>query len=449
MTTLRRLALAALLLAAPAARACEPGAFHVAPGGRDDASGSEAAPFATLARAQRAMRETGRHVTILAPGTERLGATLVLGAPDNLSTWTSCPGAPPTLDGGGRLPVLVTVGGARGVTLDGLAFTGTAPGGTAILLAGSTETTLTRLSIGHVGYGIVLSGASRNTLSRNRIVHVAHSGIEAKDASDANRIEDNTIIDVRAHDTAGGGIFLHGTTGTLIARNLVQDTRGMGIGVSNWDAGTINTDTRVERNILRNVDQHATDSGAIYVLGRSQVDTRMVIADNLVEAGGPRRMHSVGIYLDDSTSGVAVHGNTLHQAGTIGVQIHGGRNNVVERNIVDVGNTAQAAMLFQSAPADTHPSGRMDGNIVRANLILLAGRPRPAYQEINGGRPAISRNLYVAPPGTLRPSPPAAQDTDPLYAAPTRAADGNAGTGALLSRIGLAPVSPSLLGPMR
>ena len=131
------------------------------------------------------------------------------------------------------------------------------------------------------------------------------------------------------------------------------------------------------------------------------------------------------------------------------MQIHGGRNDVVEHNVVDVGSAAQAAMLFQSAPADTHPSGRMDGNIVRANLILLAGRPRPAYQEIDGGRPAISRNLYVAPPGTLRPSPPAARDTDPLYADPVQAADGRAATGALLSRIGLAPVAPSLLGPIR
>lgn len=90
--------------AAPAATS-----VHVAPHGRDTGDGSAARPFATLARAQTAVRELKQTapgaITIeLAAGTYHLAAPLRLtaedsGRPDAPITWTAAPGAEVRLTG--------------------------------------------------------------------------------------------------------------------------------------------------------------------------------------------------------------------------------------------------------------------------------------------------------------------------------------------------------------
>lgn len=427
--------------------ACAPG-LHVAPGGNDHADGSAAAPLATLARAQQVMRATGQRVVILDPGTERLTATLVLDARDDGVSLVACPrGA--TLDGGGRLAVLLRLDGARGVRIEDLGLTGATAA--AVLLSNGGSHALSGLDIRQVGRGVVLSNATLNTISRSRITQVASSGIEAKDDSRANSFDSNTITDVAAHDTTGGGIFLHGASDNLITRNSIARTQGMGIGVLNWSRDTINTGNVIRQNVLRDVDLGATDSGAIYVLGRSQRDTRMVIADNLVDGSGPPAAHTVGIYLDDSTSGALVRGNILRRFGAIGVQVHGGSANRVEANILDLGHAAQSAMLFQSAPADTHPNNRMVDNVVQRNVVLWSGRPKHLYDAITGGHPLISDNVYFAEPGASAPRPSALYDLHPIYGDPEFAApesdDYAPRAGGVLVRLGLSPVALSELGP--
>ena len=106
-----RLALVRLILflsaALPAVSAAS--IVHVAPNGQDDADGTPTRPFASLARAQSAVRELKRissdPITIeLAAGTYRLAKTLTLtaedsGRPDAPVTWTAAPGAVVRLTG--------------------------------------------------------------------------------------------------------------------------------------------------------------------------------------------------------------------------------------------------------------------------------------------------------------------------------------------------------------
>ncbi len=427
--------------------ACAPG-LHVAATGDDHADGSAGTPLATLAGAQQVMRRTGQRVVILDPGVQRLAATLVLDARDDGVALIACPrGA--VLDGGGKLSVLLRLDGARGVRVEDVGLAGAT--GAAVLLVDGGNHTLSGLDIRHVGAGVVLSNSFFNSVSGSRIAQVAASGIEAKDGSSYNTFENNTITDVAAHDTSGGGIFLHGASDNLIARNLVTRSRGMGIGVLNWSRDTVNIGNVVRQNVLRDVDLGATDSGAIYVLGRSQRDTRMVIADNLVDGGGPPGAHTVGIYLDDLTSGAAVHGNILRRFGAIGVQVHGGSGNRVEANILDLGQAAQSAMLFQAAPADTHPSGRMVDNVVQRNVVLWSGRPKHLFDALAGGQPLISDNVYFAEPGASAPRPSALRDLHPIFGDPQFAGpesdDYAPPAGGLLVRLGLTPVAPSQLGP--
>ena len=205
----------------------------------------------------------------------------------------------------------------------------------------------------------------------------------------------------------------------------------MGIGVENWDRATINRDTIVAYNIVRDVNRSATDSGAIYVLGRSREDTRMTVANNLVDGSGPASQHSVGLYLDDSTNGVSVTGNIVRNPGSDALQIHGGSNNRVIGNIFDLGTGTASAILFQAAPADTHPDNLQTGNLVRGNIIASARETGKIFVWLDGGRPEIAGNLYHDALGGAMPLPAQAADTDPRRGDP-RFADAAGGNYALL-----------------
>jgi hypothetical protein len=265
----------------------------------------------------------------------------------------------------------------------------------------------------HFAVAVSLSHAGHNRLAGNQITESAASGIEAKDGSDGNAIEDNDIADIHGQETQGGGVFLHGGNNNLISHNRIAHTDGMGIGIANWDDTTLSVGNVVEYNHVLDTNRTALDSGAIYTLGRSQADMQTVIAGNEIEGTGAPPRHSVGIYLDDSSSGVAVLRNLVRDPGSDAAQIHGGSWNTIDNNIFDLGAGRPAAVLFQAAPVDTHPSNEQAGNLVRRNLIL-AGNPKPkVYVWLDGGAPRVDRNVYAGTAGAAQPGADAGPVRDP------------------------------------
>ena len=95
----------------------------VSPGGSDDGDGSAVRPFATLARAQAAVRRLNRDhdVTVrLADGTYRLPAPLRFAAADGGQNgytvrWEAAPGASPVLSGGDRVTGWAIADAKRGI----------------------------------------------------------------------------------------------------------------------------------------------------------------------------------------------------------------------------------------------------------------------------------------------------------------------------------------------
>ena len=396
------------------AAAASPAAFYVAPDGDDTHDGSLAHPFATIAHAVAAMRGSRVRCTVVDAGHYHITSTINLGPRDSGVRLMAAPGPQPVLDGEGASPGgIVALEDVDDVTVQGLGFINTAPGSPAVRASHSNRAAIVANHFSQVGTAILLLGTSNSLVAGNAIEDAAHSGIEASDQSDRNLIDSNIIDGAGGPETHGGGIMLHGATGNGITHNVVENTGGMGIGVENWDAGTINRHNTVAFNVVRNVDLAAVDSGAIYVLGRSRIDTSIVIAGNMVDGSGPATAHGVGIYLDDSTSGAAVYGNIVRHAGSDGLQIHGGSNNRVEGNVFDLGTGTASAMLFQAAPADTHPDNAQAGNTVRANVILSARRDPKIFVWLDGGRPTISGNLYFNTLGAAMPMPAQATDTAP------------------------------------
>ncbi len=406
-----------------------------------------AAAGADLEQAVAALSQTGSGTLFLRSGLFRLQQPLRLTAAANGLRLTACPGATPVIMAPPDGPAMI-LDGSHGIQIDGLAFTGAAVA--ALQLRGAAGNLVAGNLFLPGQAGILLDHAAGNRVGRNLVLDMAGSGIELKDASNANVVADNVIDGVAAPETSGGGIFLHGVHDNRIGHNLVQNTAGFGIGVSNWDDATINTGNVVEYNLLRRTAQTAQDSGAIYVLGRSGVHTDTVIAGNVIDGvGGPDR-HSVGIYLDDSTSGAIVASNLLRGIGSDAMEIHGGRDNLVQGNLIDLGSGRPAAVLFQAAPADTHPPHPQGGNAVMRNVILSANPEPRFFAWYDGGSPQVSGNIYLTSRDVAPPPNGPASDLAPMPGDPATAASAMrqryVAAQAAAAAAGFKPIDPAAAG---
>jgi parallel beta-helix repeat protein len=320
----------------------------------------------------------------------------------------ACPGETPVIDG-----LLFKVRNAQRVMVSGLIIRGEAP--VLMSIDHSSDCVILRNTFVKGGTAILLDHARGNAVWQNLVLSTSGSGIELRDQSDNNTIADNVVDGAAAPETQGGGIFLHGVSGNWITHNLVQNTNGFGIGIANWDAATINLTNVVDYNAIRNTATTATDSGAIYVLGRSGVSTRTLITGNVIDKVGSPQHHSVGIYLDDSTGGTLVSGNVVRNPGSDAIQIHGGSDNVIENNLLDLGAERPAAALFQAAPQDTSPNNAQTGNSFTGNVIITGNAAPKIYVWLDGGDPKIAGNLYLMPDSHLPPVGSKVSDTHPVY----------------------------------
>ncbi len=391
-------------------------AVYVATSGSNSGDGSLAHPFATLQAAVSAIEQSGVKQLIVEAGTYRPSATLNLGAANN---GISITGSGSVVLDGSASGTLMTLKGASSVTLSGLGFNNA--GAPAVLIDGGSGNHVAGDSFNADGEAVLLqNGAGSNTVSGNTMSGSGGSAIEIKDGSDNNTIDGNVIDGVGAGNTSGGGIYLHGASYNQLTHNLVENTQGSGINLSDFyttGAGTQNIGNTVAYNAVENTDQSSTDSGAIYILGRSGAATQTTVKANFISGTGSPQQHSVGIYLDDNANGVSVTGNIVTGIGSDGFEIHGGSSNSFSGNIFDLGTGAPSAGLFQSAPADQPNSNPLQNNAVSGNIFVSESTsPRNSlFANYGGGNPSITGNDYSS---TVGASLNAAGDTKASYVSP-------------------------------
>ena len=365
-----------------------------------DAEGNEQSHSTPFATAIATLTGSGPRFIYVRHGTYKIAESVILTAAESGLSIVGCPGEKPVLEISPQIPGLI-VQESHDVTISGLAFMGAAS--TSVVLNGGRNCAITANVFENAGVAVLLDHAQDNRIDSNLILDAESTGIELRDGSDTNVVADNIVDGADAPETHGGGIFLHGTSGNFVTHNLVQRTAGFGIGVANWDTATINVGNVITYNMLYDTAMSAHDSGGIYILGRSDIDTEMVIAGNVVDRVGSTDQHSVGIYLDDSTNGALVTHNVVRGVGSDAVQIHGGHDNRVANNLLDLGSGRPSAVLFQAAPADTNPSNIQTGNIVTRNVIMSLNEDPRLFVWLDGGDSRIVRNFYVLPAG-VRPS---------------------------------------------
>ena len=380
--------------------------------------------YATIAQGISAAEAAGLHRVNVEPGTYT--ETDTLGPADNGLTIAARPGSA-TLVGS------FSVTGASSITLSGLAFQGDGSS-VAVSLLNSTQVRIIENSFTGVGQAVLLDGTSLSTVTRSTITNATNSAIEIKDGA-ANDSVTYTVIDGCMAMGTLGAIWLHGTSASIIEDNVVMNTAGAGLSLADFDppgsTDTQNDNATIAYNGLIGTDAMSEDSGAIYVLGRSQTpSTGITISMNLVMGvGSSSATHAVGIYLDDNASGITVSRNIIQATPTMSdvFEIHGGSNNKFSANIFDLGTGDTDDGLFQQDEADQMPQGsfqQLQNNVVSGNIYATeSDAPHdPGFADLTGmiGNTLITRNDYWAFSGSpLNVQGIGAQgDTAPSYDPP-------------------------------
>lgn len=423
-------------------------AFYVSTTGSDAADGSLAHPFRSLEHAVAAMKQGSVHATYVEGGSYVLGSKISLSQAQSGFTIAGYNGQKPMF-GSSNLSTMIELNGAANVTIDGLGFK---PGGnTAITLTGANGNVITGNFVQGGGSAIVLTGSSNNVLSGNEVDQSGLAGIELKDGSNANVVDSNVINGTTSGYTQGGGIYAHGVTNTRITHNIVENTAGTGIAFENFDSNiTINVGNTVSYNkILNTGTTTAYDTGSIYVLGRANVDTKMLIDHNYIDkSGAGGDAHTIAIYLDDNTDGATVTNNIARNVGTHALELHNGHNNTISNNIFDLDATTNSVAFIQTVPEG--PINNMYGNTITRNIIESHKIFQTGYEAFDGGIASVVNNLYYSAVGGSFAMSGSASDTRPVFGDPRfidePAGNYALGSGSAAAQIGFFPIDQSTIG---
>lgn len=240
--------------------------------------------------------------------------------------------------------------GAANLTFRGFIFE--CAEGTAITLNGATDCRIAASTIRNVGdyngSGVAINGGKRNGVVGCDIHDVGRDAVSLNGGNfdtlePAENYADNNYI----HHTGifykqGVGVGCSGV-GNRISHNLIHDCPRFGIA---WGGN----DHVFEYNEIRHCNLETADCGAIYSWqvdwSKRGTQIRYNYLHDIIgfgfENGKWVSPHmNWGVYLDDGTCGTRVYGNIVARTILGGVHVHGGRDNVIENNILVDGRDSQ------------------------------------------------------------------------------------------------------------
>ena len=333
-------------------------AYYVSPTGSDSNSGTLNAPFATFAKAQKAMQNSSVKTTYILAGNYSPNATesspfgnavLNLTSADSGETWSYYPAdgyGSAQISGGGNITTFMSINGATGVTVNGL-------------------------DIGNfTAAGIYVTNGSSNANIINNTIHdMSQYGIAVDDSGATvsnTTISNNYLYNIGSNGISVYSVHGNGDNNTTISSNLIMN------------AAT---------NVIDGGNPYA-DAGDIYLQDlNTTASTGTEITNNYLG-----QSYGVALYLDDGASNATVTGNIIDPTITAfgAIQIHGGDNNVFSGNIVDVSTGLIDGYLFYQTSANPSGNRGMTGNVFEDNILV---------GDINSG----GGNGYV---GSLSPPHP-------------------------------------------
>lgn len=208
-------------------------------------------------------------------------------------------------------------------------------------------------------------------------VHVA-GGVRASLAAGSNIVRNNDIHHFgRFRWTYQAAVDVMGA-GNVVAHNHVHDAPHVAILYSG-------NNHVIELNHIHDVLRYSSDAGAIYSgrdWGYRGNEIRHNFIHDLSTTFSGFGVH--GIYLDDTLAGIHVHGNVLYRITGNGVLAGGGRDNVIENNLIvkcGVGLYADARGLT-SGNAIPNDSGNFLQRLTRDGIRYQAPPWSTAYPAL-------------------------------------------------------------------
>jgi len=224
--------------------------------------------------------------------------------------------------------------------------------GTAISTNGATDCRIAASTIRNVGdyngSGVSVNGGKRNGVTGCDIHDVGRDAVNLNggnfDTLDpaGNYADNNYIHHTGIYYKQGVGVSCSGV-GNRISHNLIHDCPRFGIV---WGGN----DHLFEYNEIRHCNLETADCGAIYSwqVDWSKRGTKIrynylhdIIGFGWENGKWTSPHYNWGVYLDDGTCGVHVYGNVVARTILGGVHVHGGRDNVIENNILIDGRDSQ------------------------------------------------------------------------------------------------------------
>ncbi|HOW68352.1 MAG TPA: right-handed parallel beta-helix repeat-containing protein [Candidatus Paceibacterota bacterium] len=142
-------------------------------------------------------------------------------------------------------------------------------------------------------------------------------------------VENCAVSDIsRIKRTYAPAVHLDGC-GNRIAHNLFERIPSSAMRIEG-------NDHLIELNHVRHVVQESDDQGGIDMFGNPLYRGVVIRWNRWSDIKGGTECGAAGIRLDDMISGIVVHGNLFERCGAVqfgGVQIHGGKENVVDGNL--------------------------------------------------------------------------------------------------------------------
>jgi len=265
--------------------------------------------------------------------------------------------------------------------------------GGAIILRGAKDVKVSQNTIYHAGgHGIEISGGFNNEASNNSIYSIGGTGIvliggDMDTLVAANhRAINNHIHDTGVFEKSGASGILCWGVGNTVSNNYIHSMPRVGV----WLDGN---DHLIEYNHIHHVNQETQDSGIIYFGNVDWTKRGNVIRYNyLHDSGGYGRKNAkepwqapfetYGVYMDDWTSGTHLFGNLIVNTVNGGVYIHGGRDNIIENNIIIDGGRA-GQMVYSAWPADRQTSKMLLPVMYAKSRTKAFTKKYPALVSIN------------------------------------------------------------------
>ena len=208
---------------------------------------------------------------------------------------------------------------------------------------------------GATNCGVEIAGGERVALIDCEIRNVGNTCVHIYHGNS------HTVTHCNLHDAGAGGIrieagerstltpanhwisnsWIHSFSHSHLAYRPAVNAIGVGITI---EGNTIHdgphaaiilegNDHVVAKNKISHVCLETDDVGAIYIGGNPTYRGNRIVDNHIHTLGQVGRLGIVGIYLDDFTSGTTVTGNVL-RAMPRGIAIGGGRDNLIENNVV-------------------------------------------------------------------------------------------------------------------